>query len=71
MTFTEFHNALRVLLNIDGDEFLRALWPNEEPNFLMHDEAWEAFDDDPHMWFIKAPDAAARAIWAIVEERMK
>lgn len=60
MTFNEFHNALRILVNIDMDEFCKAV-PDEKQ--------WAAFAINPHGWFIRACDAHAKPIWKIVEER--
>ena len=74
MTFDQFHNGLRVLLNIDGGDFLRAVYG---PNHSIGDVAevqnrdWCDFRDNPHEWFIRAPDAKAQAIWKIVAERTK
>lgn len=68
MTFERFHNALRILLNIEWHEFAGAIGP------LYHDgrpphEQWERFRNDPHRWFISAPTAHARAIWELVKAR--
>lgn len=72
MTFDQFSNGLRVLLNIDGGEFAFALGYG---GVKMGGDAvaaeYKAFRDDPHRWFIKAPDAKAKAIWWIVAERTK
>ena len=74
MTFDQFHNALRVLLNIDYDEFAQAVnkaqtdlppgFPRDEP-----EEQWPVFRDNPHMWMVRAPTPQAEAIWSIVEAR--
>lgn len=73
MTFAEFHNGLRVLLNIDQDEFTQAIWPEHDGTRPARDSemgrAWQAFRCDPHMWFIRAPTERAQAIWKIVEQR--
>ena len=71
MTFNEFHNALRILLNIDLPEFADAVYPdwhNEGSDDVLN-AAYRKFRDDPHNWFIRAPDNHAKAIWKIVEER--
>ena len=52
-----FHNALRILLNIDGDQF-----PGDEAD-------WPAFRDDPHRYFIRATDDVADALYALIEGR--
>ncbi len=74
MTFDQFHAALRVLLNIDYPEFAEAVvraqadlpdgFPRDDPG-----EQWPAFRDNPHGWFIRAPGAQAREVWAIVKQR--
>ena len=69
MNFNEFHNGLRILLNIDRDEVARALSPLYE-NAADWDESVTRFMANPHMWFIRAPDAEADAIWELVEGRM-
>lgn len=57
MTFAEFHNALRIMLNIDRDELGLDVF------------AWQTFQRDPYRWFIKACDADARKVWKIIEAR--
>ena len=75
MTFNQFHNALRVLLNIDADEFLAACHPDvpvvdiDNPAHYAVYQDWCAFSNNPYMWFIRASDADAKAIWAIIEKR--
>ena len=77
MTFAEFHNALRVLLNIDADEFLGAVLPDEEYDGRQPDlksaawRLWDEFKENPHRWFIRAPDDQAQAIWKIIEGRTR
>lgn len=72
MNMREFHNALRILHSIDSPEFYRAAHPKKGKYILpMPDEAadWQSFHDNPVLWFIKAPDAAAYAIWKLIEGR--
>jgi hypothetical protein len=66
MELREFHNALRVLMNIDGDEFVRAIGRDSA---IWSPDDWPKFSNNPHLWFIRANDADAKAIWAIIEER--
>lgn len=71
MKLREFHNALRILVSIDADQFIQAVYGQEiEPH---HDneawKGWRAFRDDPYRWFIRAADPHAEAIWKIMEER--
>lgn len=64
MTLREFHNALRILLNIDRHEMVAA-------NLLRHGDhnAWGEFRRDPYRWFIRASDQDAQTLWRIVEKR--
>jgi len=62
MTFNEFHNGLRVLLNIDRDEF-EALVDGD----LTAD--YRRFSNNPYGWFIRVPDKHAMAIYAEIERR--
>jgi hypothetical protein len=72
MELREFHNALRVLMNIDADEFYAAVYPGKGryilPTHNQRDD-WGKFGSNPHLWFIRANDADAKVIWAIIEER--
>ena len=61
MTFEEFHNGLRILLNIDQDEFEAG----------VDDSSWPVFRNDPHRWFIQASDKAAQRLWALMQARMR
>lgn len=56
MKMRDFHNATRVLWNIDRPDW-------------MTDEQWASFSDNPHRYFIKAEDAEAALIWALIEAR--
>lgn len=60
MGFADFHNRMRVLLNIDMHDFVAA---GIEP------ARWEAFRDDPHRFFIRADDETAEKLWSLVEAR--
>lgn len=62
MTFAQFHNALRVLTIIDYDELVAAGVENI-------DRRWASFQADPFRWFIRASDADAAKVWAIIEAR--
>ena len=48
----EFHNALRILLNIDADELLAC---------GALEEDWPSFRDDPYRFFIRTTDAVCDA----------
>jgi hypothetical protein len=62
MTLRQFHNALRILLNIDAPDLYDALGRKDAI-------AWRSFVDNPFRWFITASDADAEAIWNLVEKR--
>lgn len=60
----EFHNALRILLNLDFRDLVQAgiLQP--------HDDArWEQFQHDPFRYFIRAGDATAERLWGLIASR--
>lgn len=59
MTLKRFHNALRILLSIDGPDFHEA----------APDGDWQAFRDDPFRYLIRCDDEQAQALWKLVEAR--
>lgn len=63
-TFAEFHNALRILANIDMSEMVEA-------GAIASDDTsgYSAFAADPWRWLIRAGDDEARAVWRIVLAR--
>ena len=61
MTRDQFHNAMRVLLNIEVEQ-LRSIG--------MSTDQIQAFFANPLVFFIKAGDEICDALWAIVEERI-
>jgi hypothetical protein len=66
-----FHNFLRILLNIDADEFIQAVYGRDTAPPHDSDEwmEWEKFHKRPHFWFIAAPTEKAEKVWALVERR--
>ncbi|WP_276200247.1 hypothetical protein [Chelatococcus sp. XZ-Ab1] len=62
--FDDFHNRLRVLLNIERADLVDAgvIRPTDH-------NAWGTFHRDPFRFFIRADDATALKLWAIVERR--
>lgn len=60
LTLRRFHNALRILMNIDVDQFVAAGGSIVE---------WTDFRDNPHLYFVRASDAVAEALWRIAEAR--
>lgn len=71
MTFTQFHNAMRILFNIDADEFIQAVYGRDTkpPDDSREWKDWKFFRDHPHEWFLRAPTEKAEAIYAIIEAR--
>jgi len=66
MTLDEFHNGLRILLNIDMHELEAAgIIRNGDRN------AWGTFTRDPYRYFIRADDPTAEKLWTIMQKRMK
>jgi hypothetical protein len=60
MTFEEFHNGVRVLFNIEQDEFAAAVrFPQDFGSFTMN----------PTTWFLKSGDEDAKGLFAIIERR--
>jgi hypothetical protein len=65
MTLPQFHSGLRALLNIDRHDLVAA------GVFDAADATeWVRFRDDPFRWFIRAPDAKAEKLWALVQGRV-
>lgn len=64
MQMDQFHNALRILLNLERQDLQDAGVINFDD-----DAAWRRFSDNPHRWFIVASDDQARALWALIESR--
>lgn len=65
MFMRQFHNGLRVLLNLDRDELVQAgvIAPGD-------DDAWYEFAGCPFRWFIRAPDEKAGRLWQLMQRRM-
>ncbi len=64
MTLREFHNGVRILLNLDRDVLERA-------GVIKHGDykAWDTFRRDPFHWFIKASDDEAERLWALMQQQ--
>lgn len=61
MTFEQFHNGLRLLLNLEGGQLLELLTPVQIDNFYSN----------PHMFFIRADDTTARKLWDVMYPKPK
>lgn len=66
MKLQEFHNGLRVLMNIDAADLVNA-------GVLTDDEAgigeWIKFRRNPWEWMIRADDDRAAKLWALMLKR--
>ena len=65
MTLRQFSNALRVVLNLERVELVRAGLMRQGDH-----EAWSVFRRDPLRWLIRADDQKAEILWRLVEQRM-
>ena len=64
ISLDEFHNGLRILLNLDFRDLVQAgvFKPND-------DEAWQRFQRDPFRYFLRADEDAADRIWELIRSR--
>ncbi len=73
MNFNEFHNALRIMRNIDMDEFVHVIDPDTDGSPPKEGNPsrtqWAMFHQNPYTWFIRAPDAQAERLFAYIETR--
>lgn len=65
----QFHNRLRILLNIDTQELIASGAGVDPDTNEIRGDFIEAFQRDPFRQFIRADDRTAAAIWSIVERR--
>lgn len=65
ITFLGFHNALRVMLNVEMDDLVKARI------FAPDDiDGYRKFSADPYRWFIRADQVTADRFWRIVGPRI-
>lgn len=64
MSLALFHNALRILLNLE-----RFNLQDGGVISVRDDAAWLRFSNDPFRWFIAASDEQKRALWNVIESR--
>lgn len=62
MRFDQFHNMLRIMMNLDRPDL-------EAGGIKFERGEWEAFRDNPHRWFIRTDSKTALAIWALIVKR--
>jgi len=64
ISLDEFHNGLRILLNLDFRDLVQARV------FLPDDnEAWQRFQRDPFRFFIRADEEVVDRIWDLIQSR--
>lgn len=66
MSLEEFHNGLRILLNLDFDDLVRAGVFDEH-----RVDEWEKFRLDPFRTFIRADEETAERIWELIQARQQ
>jgi hypothetical protein len=68
MKFEDFHNGLRVLMNIEFDEFQKRVGHDWNSVGLVEDQ-YQRLVSNPHRYFIQAPDCVVERLFAIITER--
>ena len=61
MTLEEFHNGLRILMNLDFDDLVKAGAFHE-----WQADAWQNFRRDPFRSFIRADEETVDIIWDLI-----
>lgn len=66
MDAAKFHNACRIMLNIDLDELEKAgvITPGANGG-----SDWKRFNEDPLIFMIKLPTERFNRLWALIEAR--
>jgi len=67
----EFHNAMRILCNIDYSEFYDCMVKAGMDHKKYGNHAWQDFRGNPHDFFIKCSDSMADCLFQIIERRNK
>jgi hypothetical protein len=62
LSYSDFHNLLRMLWNVDFDEFSAAIPRNASAK-------WAKFQENPHQFFVRADDTTAFALWGVISGR--
>ncbi len=63
--FREFHNAIRVVMNIDRGELVDAGVMDESDH-----AAWRRFEADPFRFFISLQQEEAERFWYVIDSRL-
>lgn len=74
MELREFHNGLRVLLNLDLRDLEAAgiVFDDDQHtpgHAARRTKAYERFVSDPFRWFVRADDETADKLWALLKTR--
>jgi sulfur transfer complex TusBCD TusB component (DsrH family) len=64
LSYAEFHNALRIMLNLDRSDLVQAGVLDAQD-----ERGWARLRDDPFRWFIRAEDARAERFWRLIQRR--
>ena len=64
MRLAEFHNMLRILVNLDRHDL-------EAAGIIKRGDhnAWGTFHRDPFRWFIRAVSSSARKLFTLIQTR--
>lgn len=62
LSYNDFHNLTRLMWNVDFDEFSAAIPRNATAK-------WAKFSENPHLFFVRADDTTAFALWEVISRR--
>lgn len=65
MNLAQFHNGLRVLYCLSGDEFLACI-NAEDKEFFGTEKLLERFRANPHRYFCECPTQDAERLFAVI-----
>lgn len=68
LSMARFHNALRIMRNIDRDELVKAGVLDDDRSEIG-DALWGQFNADASRFFIRLPTPLAEKLWALIESR--
>lgn len=70
MTLQEFLHGIRILWNIEGDEYIACINKEDREHF-GDDDLMKRFLRDPQRTFVSLPDQDQKRVFAIIEKRNK
>lgn len=68
MYLYQFLNGLRVLWNLDADEYLACI-NHDDRDYFGDGPLWSAFTANPHKTFSGLPDQDKERIFAVIQQR--